>query len=63
MRNLYVPLPDDIFCRLVSLAQAERRHPRDQASVLLTRELRRRPGDVPHQPCSKCLNEVPRAKS
>jgi len=54
MSHLYIPLDRSLRDRLEALAERERRHPRDQAVVLLEQALRRvaapqlpRPGESP----------------
>jgi hypothetical protein len=39
MRRIQIPLGDGDFQKLVRLSEQERRHPRDQASVMLSRDL------------------------
>jgi predicted transcriptional regulator len=41
MRSVNVALPDDLAEKLIELAQRERRTPREQAAIVLTRALRR----------------------
>ena len=48
MRSLFVGVPDETFERLKQLAEQERRLPRDQASVLLERAIKR--AAVPRTP-------------
>jgi len=47
-RAIYLPLPGDVRDALFRLAEQEWRHPKDQATLLLTDALRRR-GLLPAQ--------------
>lgn len=47
MRSLLVPLDPDTADRLRELAQADRRHPRDEAALLLAEAVRRRAAKRP----------------
>lgn len=39
MRSLYVPLAEEVLQRLGRLARQERRHPKDEAAILLERAI------------------------
>jgi hypothetical protein len=39
MRAIYVPLSDTALSRLIAVAHGERRHPKDQATILLEQAL------------------------
>ncbi len=41
MRRLTLDLPEHVFLRLLDRAEQERRHPRDEAAVLVERQLAR----------------------
>jgi hypothetical protein len=49
MRRIYVRLTDPTLAALVRAAEAERRHPSDQAALLIERAL----GTITAQPCGK----------
>jgi hypothetical protein len=49
VRSMYVRLPAPAFEQLVRIAEAEWRHPRDQAAYLITEALRQR-GALPAEP-------------
>ena len=52
-QRIYVKLKPDEFTAISQLAKQERRHPRDQAAILIREELKRRnllPAKTPDRP-------------
>ena len=47
MRSLQIPLDPETAERLQELARAERRHPRDEAAIILAEAIRRRQAKRP----------------